>query len=323
MQDRVFAYTETAYDWVWDDRIDRPEKDRLDEVLGYDSPAHKAQSALILVNGSVTGVIGAAGGQKGVVPVVLKRRGDNPIGDTEIRSFPQGAWAIHAANDPEDHSRGWIGRWRAKLYPGGDVSFSDVRWEFMGIDSDGAIYGVEMNKGEQIRRSTDGGESWTVWTTAPERFRPINSKPSMFVSPHRTFRVYAATSSGKVHLIDGREGRSTVVFDLRKLLPGGLPGYEVQSVVVDPFDEDLIYVSVNTYGAAVVFRSRDGGSSWHDVTGNAPRIPGRLMIHPHTSDVILSWQHGSHILAPPDEHRDRYGITESLYDRVRGYLDGR
>ena len=41
----------------------------------------------------------------------------------------------------------------------------------------GVVFGVEKNSGEAIWRSTDYGATWSPWATAPEPFRPIDSKP--------------------------------------------------------------------------------------------------------------------------------------------------
>ena len=75
------------------------------------------------------------------------------------------------------------------------------------------------------------------------------------------------------------------------------------------------------WGTPNVFRSTDRGATWSDISGNVPSLDGVLFVHPLTSDSFFGSSHGTHVLPPPEGHRKTYGITNSVYDRVRAYVE--
>jgi photosystem II stability/assembly factor-like uncharacterized protein len=322
LQDRLTLYTETAFDWVHDDGVDETIKVAIRAEAGVSGHIGGSDGALILVNGSHTGLVTGAGNGFTRTPVVHQAKGGNPIGKPSVPALANVAAMVWGENDRADPAVGYTGRWRVTLNSSGDLSFTDINHEFVGCGkAGGVIFGVDKNSGSKIYHSTDGGTSWTTWATAPVPFRPIDSKPVVRVDPTHAARVYTSSASGKMFKIEGQSKPTTTkVFDLVDELGSGLPGYEISDIAVDYFDGKIIYVASNTYGGPCVFRSTDGGQSWQDITGNSPHQPGPLWVHPHTSDLIRSSQHGTHIFPPPAGHRAAHGIPVSLYDRVKAYL---
>jgi hypothetical protein len=322
MQDRMALFTDTAFDWVYGSGIDATTKAAVAAQTGISGYIGSGSGALILVNGAQIGLVTGLGNGFTRVPVVLQLAGGNPIGSASVPKLANTAAMVDGAADPADPGVGYIGRWRVSLDASGELSFADITHEFVGCgDAGGVIFGVPTSSGDTIYRSIGGGKSWTAWATAPEPFRPIDSKPRIGVDSTHAARLYTTSASGKVYRIEGQTNPTiTKVFDLVDQLGPGEPGYEIADVAVDPFDAKVVYVASNTYGGPCVFRTTDGGGTWHDITGNAPRQPGRVWVHPHTADVMRSTTHGTQVFVPPSGHRAAHGITASLYDRVEAYL---
>ena len=172
-----------------------------------------------------------------------------------------------------------------------------------------------------VFRSTNLGTGWSLWHTASANFRPIDNSAVLAVCPHHPARVYAASGAGKVVRIEGVwSPNETLIFDARDYLGTGLPKYAVKSIAVDPFDQDLLYVSLSMWGVPNVFRSANGGSTSEDISAGVPRVDGVLFVHPLTSDLFFGSSHGSHVLAPPAGHRTTYSIANSVYDRGQTFL---
>src|SRR5262249_26484258 len=117
----------------------------------------------------------------------------------------------------------------------------------------GTLYASFDGKG--IRKSTDGGSTWTFST------KGIRAQfgRTIAVAPSRPSTIYASTLDGEVF----------------RSLDGGLfwSGYGVGTggwivcLAVSPVDPDIVYACRNDYNGAHaghgrVFKSTDGGLSW-------------------------------------------------------------
>ena len=104
------------------------------------------------------------------------------------------------------------------------------------------------------------------------------------------------TASGRAWLIEGLDPAVRQVFDLEAQIGPGYPAYELYHCALDPRDPDVAYVTANVYGGPNVFRTLDLTSdrpTWSDISGNGPRDPRKVYVHPATGDVITSYHHGS------------------------------
>ena len=113
--------------------------------------------------------------------------------------------------------------------------------------------------------SHDGGESWSNFSDLPKNYTPLG------ISPINPDVMYAQTEKGVVKTTDGGKhwapvGQQqemnaapvVVSTDSEKSHRFQGDAFEVRQFVLDPTDEDIVYV-VSNKG---VYRSLDGGHSW-------------------------------------------------------------
>ena len=61
-----------------------------------------------------------------------------------------------------------------------------------------------------------------------------------------------------------------------------------------------MYAETSAAGLPYVFRSLDGGRSWHDITSNLPRCGGGwLVVNPRTGDLMHGSGFGTWVYPPP------------------------
>lgn len=119
-----------------------------------------------------------------------------------------------------------------------------------GSSATGAIF--------EVRRSTNGGASWTNVTAGlPNRY-----PTDIFYERRNSRNVWLTFSGyGSPHVFKSSDAGLTWLDR-----SGNLPDIPVQSVVVDPINSDWIYVGTDLG----VYRSLDGGLSWMDMNRGMP-----------------------------------------------------
>jgi hypothetical protein len=114
----------------------------------------------------------------------------------------------------------------------------------------------------EIRRSTNGGNSWAVASGLPDRY------PTDFTyyptDPNVVWGVFSGYGTGHVF-------RSTDAGFTWADVSGNLPDIPHQCVAVDPMDSDWAYVGTDLG----VFRTIDGGVTWTDFN---PGIPTAMVL---------------------------------------------
>ncbi len=132
-----------------------------------------------------------------------------------------------------------------------------------------------------VRRSTDGGTTWQVVSGLPDRIAmDFALSPS---DPNLAFVVFSGF--GTPHVYKTEDGGLTWTPS-----DTGLPDVPTNSIIFDPFDENILYVG-NDLG---VYASLDGGASWEpymdglpsgvlamDVTASIPAQKLRIATHGH------------------------------------------
>jgi hypothetical protein len=326
MGDRMLVFTENGHDWVREDAVTPEVLNEVKRQAAFDGAADAGRGALILRNGSHRRIITGIGNGTRQVTVVHSERDGNPIGQCMVPDHGgQIAWCVAGSLDARDTSLGYIGRWRYALAADGTLTGPvDIGYEAIGVsNAAGVVFGVEKGSGEQIFRSTDYGATWRLWATAPVAFRPIDSRPVISVDRASPGRMLAYCANGSAYLFEGESAPAIrKVFDLRALIGPGYPGYELVNGALDPHDPEVAYISGNVYGGSSVFRTRNLGATtptWEDISGNGPRQPRFLFVHPVTGDVLSSFYHGSMILPPPSGQRAAFALGNSLYDRVKAF----
>jgi photosystem II stability/assembly factor-like uncharacterized protein len=142
----------------------------------------------------------------------------------------------------------------------------------------GALY---LYAGGRVYRSTDGGRSWK---SGP----PIALKlDALTVDPRHGSILYAGTNDGVLKSIDaGRTWRRSGLGPS----PGRSRGWAdaegwVYSIAVDPADSGNVYAVTRGLDKRVLFRSRDGGTTW-DIVRRTPRA--MLEIHAAGSGIVYT-----------------------------------
>ncbi len=168
------------------------------------------------------------------------------------------------------------------------------------------IYSEHQNTA--LRKSTDGGNSWTNITSGLSGGNPwtgvltmdLNNPNTLFVgttlvfrttngattpwtassqalgstvtsiaiAPSNSNRVYAGTASGKVFRSD--DGGATSPWADKTAAP--LPSRALRDVVVDFTTADRVIATFAGSGSGRVCLSTDGGNSWNDISSDLPNI---------------------------------------------------
>jgi photosystem II stability/assembly factor-like uncharacterized protein len=137
----------------------------------------------------------------------------------------------------------------------------------------------------RVWKTTDAGNSWLPvspdLTKGPDA-STWHTVSTLAVSPVNTNIVIAGTDDGKVHIsMDAGISWTDI--------SSGLPDRTITRVAADPFDENVIYVTVSGFRwdepLPHVFRSSDQGSSWVDISSNLPDLPvNDIVIDPQLQD---------------------------------------
>jgi photosystem II stability/assembly factor-like uncharacterized protein len=139
--------------------------------------------------------------------------------------------------------------------------------------------------GNQLNRSTDRGDTWTAispphpndltGTFEDGRNDPIyrnwGTITTVAVSKSDPQTLYAGTDTGRLWKTDDLGETWTEFVDER------LPKRWVTRVAIDPRDEDVVYATFSGFrngeDAAHVYRTKDGGASWLNISSNLPNAP--------------------------------------------------
>jgi photosystem II stability/assembly factor-like uncharacterized protein len=145
--------------------------------------------------------------------------------------------------------------------------------------------------GNQLNRSTDRGETWTAispphpddltGTFEPGRDDPIyrnwGTITTVAVSKTAPETLYVGTDTGRLWKT---EDLGATWHEFRN---EGLPRRWVTRVAIDPNDEDVVYATFSGFrngeDAAHVYRTRNGGERWRNISRNLPNAP--------VNDVVL------------------------------------
>ena len=325
MQDRATCYTDNGFEWVYSHGITDEDKAAVDGAVG--GPQF-AGSGIVLSPHDDAAAVLCLGNQFNRVPVILTTKNGQPFGNAVVVTDKGSSAGVLGMSNPQNPSTAYVGKWKVTFKGGGSVALSTMQYGFFGLHwADGRIlYGgnesTNSSDAGKIYRSTDGGASWSLWTTVGGTdFRPVDNKAQLCVCPHDPARVYAPSRSGKLYRIEGKSNPTkTQIFDLSDWIGSNVPGHELDSVAADFQNENVLYISVATYGGPTLFRTTDGGASWEDITGNLPRMLGSVFVHPLTSDVIWSSLHGNMILPGPSVQTARLANGNALYNATQAFL---
>jgi photosystem II stability/assembly factor-like uncharacterized protein len=139
--------------------------------------------------------------------------------------------------------------------------------------------------GNQLHRSTDRGDTWTLISPAEQNyltgtFEPGRNDPIYFrwgtlttisVSKTAPRTIYIGTDTGRLWKTTDLGANWTEFTDK------GLPQRWVTRVAVDPRNENVVYATFSGFrngeDAAHVFKTTNGGETWANISGNLPNAP--------------------------------------------------
>ena len=179
----------------------------------------------------------------------------------------------------------------------------------------------------ELFRSDDRGATWRSYVKVDWPFNGLSSMPTFAVDPRDANKVYALYRDRDLASFDGREWKPLGVL---KLAGGKEFGNFVEQIAFDdrdpaektrdrphfsqrkmgpvpsfPGDANrpvIIYAETATAGLPYIFRSRDGGATWEDITRNLPRLGrGGLEVDPHTGELLHGSVFGTWVFPPPYE----------------------
>ena len=114
-------------------------------------------------------------------------------------------------------------------------------------------------------KSKDGGLSWS-----PLPY-PASVPLAVSISKGEPNVVYLATSRQGVHISnDGGYQWAAASNGLPEARAGGRPE-EIRTLVVDPVDYNVVYAALARHG---IYRTTDGGGSWHEFNQGLPFLMG-------------------------------------------------
>ncbi len=163
-----------------------------------------------------------------------------------------------------------------------------------------------------ILRSQNRGRDWEEYVRPGWRFIRLDNLPTFAADPVDPDKIYTLDAGYDLAVYDGERWKS-----LNVLHPaGGHPSANfVRTVTVDPNNPDVIYAGMFENGISCIFRSRDGGGTWQDITENLPRNGmGAMAVNPHTSELYKGSCIGTWIYpAPGDTNTGQRTGTPTLY----------
>jgi photosystem II stability/assembly factor-like uncharacterized protein len=160
-----------------------------------------------------------------------------------------------------------------------DATTADRRNWFTPVQFDPNDPQVMYYGGNRLNRSTDNGLTWTP--ISPD----LTGGPGQDAYPFGTITtVAAAASDARTIYVGTDDGRMWITRDLGATWTLVLSGQAwVTRVAVDPRNSSTVYVTLSGYRSGSyqphVMVSRNGGTSWTDLSGNLPQAP--------VNDVVL------------------------------------
>jgi len=160
-----------------------------------------------------------------------------------------------------------------------NIIYADLWAGRQGPWENGAWDGPESG----LFKSTDGGNTWVKLTSGLPTVKQGLGRIGFCIAPSNPDRMYATVDAGEFGGMyksdDGGENWKSISNDGRYWGRGS----DFAEVKVDPKNADIVYTA-----NVVVWRSKDGGTTWKDFRG----APGgddyhRIWINPDNPDIIL------------------------------------
>jgi photosystem II stability/assembly factor-like uncharacterized protein len=141
---------------------------------------------------------------------------------------------------------------------------------------------------DKIFRSSNSGNSWI----ATNNDNPLDGNPAiaMEISYQTSNKVYVATAPFSI--TRGNIFKTTNSGTNWINITGALPDLFPSDIVVDPYDDNIVYLTFYGFGNSHIYKSTDSGVNWTDISDNLPDIP--------TPAVIVDPNNTNHIYVGTD-----------------------
>jgi hypothetical protein len=122
---------------------------------------------------------------------------------------------------------------------------------------------------DDLTRNLDGGAAPT-WTAPGGMFDQtkggVDTLSAIAIARSNLNVIYTGSAQGRAMISTNGGANWTDI-------TAGLPDRSIRSIVVNPTDPALVYLTVSGYGSGHVFRSTNSGGNWTDISSNLPNIP--------------------------------------------------
>jgi photosystem II stability/assembly factor-like uncharacterized protein len=128
--------------------------------------------------------------------------------------------------------------------------------------------------------STNRGVSWTPPGGTTDLTFGTGVLSAIGVAKSDTNVIYTGASDGRV-MVSTNGGANW------NQITTGLPNRFITSIIVNPTNSNIAYLTVSGYDTGHVFRTTNGGTTWADISNNLPNIPvNTLLISPTNANTL-------------------------------------
>lgn len=132
-----------------------------------------------------------------------------------------------------------------------------------------------------VYQSNDGAGSWAQISPALVSGTLFNA---IAVAPSNSDVVYVGAGNGNVFVSKNASAGVAATWTQINL---GLPARGVTSLAVDFSDPSVAYVTLGGFGTGHVWKTRNSGGSWTDISGNLPSVTAnQVIIDPATVNTL-------------------------------------
>jgi photosystem II stability/assembly factor-like uncharacterized protein len=156
----------------------------------------------------------------------------------------------------------------------------------------------------RLWRTKDDGKTWDDVSPVFDQ----SAITAINVARSDTQRLYVGTENGA--FFRSRDGGQTWTPNLQGAV---LPGTTVTRVESHPVNADVVVVTVANFGHSHVFRSDDGGDTWHDIDrGQLPDVPHHSAVIPADDPQTLYVCGDAGVFRSPDLGQTWTDVTRNL-----------
>jgi photosystem II stability/assembly factor-like uncharacterized protein len=139
----------------------------------------------------------------------------------------------------------------------------------------------------RVYETKDRADTWAAISgqldVDPLPAATVHNITSLAYAPSNDNTIYAAYDNGRVYRTTN-DGVSWAEVDAGR--PWG--GSSITKLIVNPFNANEAYLTVNTFTLGRLYRTLDGGTNWQDISGNLPLIPANsVALDPRTNPATV------------------------------------